>query len=104
MCLLIYFLKFWSYFSFQSGLIIHSVLSITQIFIHFFCVFLTSEKIVQDVIANLLCKILVYLGIERWFKQTHRVRYYTRIDSFLLHILISENIRHHMLDNLLCDF
>ena len=42
------------------------------------------------------------MAIKKLFKQTHCDRYYTNIDIFMLHYLTSEDIRHYVLDHLLC--
>ena len=64
--------------------------------------YLTSEDIRHYVLDNLLGQNWVLMAIEKWFKQTQYVSYYTNIDIVMFHYLTSGKIRHHELGNLLC--
>ena len=63
--------------------------------------YLTQEKSIHNVLANLRCKSWALLAIKKWYKQTHSVRYFKNIDTFMLYHLNIEVSIHYVLDNLL---
>ena len=64
----------------------------------------TSWAGTSHVLTKCLCWLCEHSVIEKWFKQTYFVIYFTNIHSIFLHGLTSEKSRHYVLANLLCQF
>ena len=58
--------------------------------------YLINEKIRHHLLVHLLCYFVIHLIIEEKIKQTHCVRYSTKIDSNFLHYLNGEKIRKYV--------
>ena len=104
MCYLIYWFHLGYIGSLKSELIRHRLLAISKRFFSFFAWIdqWINQKIY--VLANLMSSFGVHWVIEMWIKQTHCIRYFTKIHFFSA--LIDKQINHtlYVSDNLLCCF